>query len=163
MFSTDFTIFAVNLVNTTWFHIFYWNLWFGLTPDPSKPSIFLRNINLFSIVAEKIRILANCAQFHANVTFYTGGGGISRIPGFLRFGKICRISGRNQPQKMYGIPLVFKGLGGLAEDHSHRHALFAFFMEFAKNPIIYLKTMKSTKFDWFLLVSQKIMDPAWIC
>ena len=85
-------------------------------------------------MAEKARILAKCAHFHENVAF------LPRLRSILEISWICtvrvdfRISGRNQPQKSYGIPLVFQGLGGFAEDHCHRHAFFVITIEIIKIP-----------------------------
>jgi len=75
-------------------------------------------------VAEKARNSAKCAYFHENVAFHQYLLGIYQISRISTILMDFRISGRNQPQKRYGIPLVYQGLGGFVEDHCHRRAFF---------------------------------------
>ncbi len=85
-------------------------------------------------MAEKTRILAKCASFHGNIDFQPRLRRDLQNPRIFTVRVDFRISGRNQPQKTYGIPLVYQGLGGFAEDHCHRHAFFVLTIEIVKIP-----------------------------
>ena len=74
--------------------------------------------------SEKAWVLAKCAPFHGNVAFSPRLTRKLKNPRIAAVRVDFRISGRNCPQKSYGIPLVYQGLGGFAEDRCHRHAFF---------------------------------------